>query len=219
MPVGALQSPAMHANPRKTSSVRRLGGVDIATLREAVLAIPETVWDAENEGKPNRFAALGETRHIVFRFVRSLTDWRTSDQRPLWQAWQPILDPVLQQATSAYGYARGAFPRVMLARMPPGGLIAPHRDGHPAAQWPHKIHVPLVTNAAVDFFVDGVHVRLDEGEAVEINNLGVHAAANRSTSDRIHLIFEYVDLDQPDPDWIEPLVASDGERGDPTSAV
>jgi len=25
-------------------------------------------------------------------------------------------------------------------------------------------------------------------------------------TDRIHLIFEYFDLDQPEPEWIEPLV-------------
>ncbi len=37
----------MQANPRKTTSLRHLGKVDIAQLREAVLAIPESVWDAE----------------------------------------------------------------------------------------------------------------------------------------------------------------------------
>ena len=35
-------------NPRKTTSVRHLGQVDIARLREAVLAIPDAMWDAEN---------------------------------------------------------------------------------------------------------------------------------------------------------------------------
>lgn len=192
----------MYANPRKTTSIRRLGVVDIAELRAAVLALPEAIWDLEDAGKPNRFAALGETRHVVFRFVRSLNDWRQSDARPLWSSWQRVLEPVLRDATRAYGYTNAAFPRIMLARLPPGGVIAPHRDGHPAAKWPHKIHVPLLTNPEADFVVDGVSVRLDEGEAVEINNMGVHAAVNRGASDRIHLIFEYVDLDQPAPDWI-----------------
>jgi hypothetical protein len=26
--------------------------------------------------------------------------------------------------------------------------------------------------------------------------------------DRIHLIFEYYDMDQADPDWLEPLLAA-----------
>ncbi len=49
------------ANPRKTETIRKLGPVDIGTLRAAVLAIPEPVWDAENAGKPNKFEVLDAT--------------------------------------------------------------------------------------------------------------------------------------------------------------
>lgn len=196
-----------YANPRKTRSVRRLGRVDITALREAVLAIPEEVWDAENAAKPNRFEALDRTRHIVFRFVSSFRDWRDSHDRPLWSQWRPLLEPVLSAATRPYGYARGAYPRVMLARMAPGGIIKPHRDANPAAKWPHKVHVPLLTNDRVTFFVDGIGYRLEEGEAVEVNNMGIHAVENAGETDRIHLIFEYYDLDQPEPEWLAPLLA------------
>jgi hypothetical protein len=197
----------MHAvniqpNPRKTTSIRRLGDVDIAALRAAVLAIPENVWDAENAEKPNRFEALDRTRHIVFRFVSNFQDWRQSYDRPLWAQWRSLLEPVLAQATRDYGYARGAFPRVMLARMAPGGVIKPHRDANPAAKWPHKIHVPLLTNEQVTFFIDGTGYHFKEGEAVEVSNMAVHAVQNAGATDRIHLIFEYYDLDQPEPDWL-----------------
>jgi len=199
--------PDMQANPRKTSSVRRLGPVDIGPLKDAVLALPEFVWEAENEAKPNRFEALDATRHIVFRFVSNFIDWRHSYSRPLWEDWKPLLDPVLAQATAAYGYERGAFPRVMLARMAPGGVIHPHRDQNPAAKWPHKVHVPLLTNEDVTFFVDGTAYRFAAGEAVEVNNMGLHAVENRGDTDRIHLIFEYYDVDQPLPAWFADLQA------------
>lgn len=198
----------MHPNPRKTTTIRRLGTVDIAALRRAVLALPDVVWDAENAGKPNRFDALDATRHIIFRFPARLRDWRQSDDRPLWSQWRPLLEPVLAGATADYGYARGGFPRIMLARMAPGGVIYPHRDTNPAAKWPHKIHVPLVTSERVTFYVEGVGYHLPEGEAVEVNNMGLHAVANEGDSDRIHLIFEYYDLDQPEPDWINRLTAA-----------
>lgn len=197
-----MQVANIHPNPRKTTSVRHLGQVDIVALRKAVLAIPESVWDAENADKPNRFEALDRTRHIVFRFVSNFQDWRDSYDRPLWEAWRELVAPVLAQATKSYGYAHAAFPRVMLARMAPGGIIKPHRDTNPAAKWPHKIHVPLVTNEKVTFFVDGVGYHFREGEAVEVSNMAVHAVHNAGDSDRIHLIFEYYDLDQPAPDWI-----------------
>lgn len=195
-------------NPRKTTSIRRLGTVDIARLREAVLAIPESVWDAENASKPNRFGALDATRHIIFRFVSNFTDWRTSYDGPLWAEWRAVLEPVLAQATAAYGYERGAYPRVMLARMAPGGVIHPHRDANPAAKWPHKIHVPIQTNEDVTFYVDGAGYHLETGEAVEVNNMGLHGVENRGDADRIHLIFEYYDLDQPEPAWLAALPAA-----------
>ena len=192
-----------YANPRKTITIRRLGPVDIAALKAAVLALPEATWDAENATKPNRFEALDKTRHIVFRFVDSVRDWRSSHDRPAWAEWKALIEPVLQQAVAPYGYANGQFPRVMFARMAPGGEIKPHRDANAAAKWPHKIHVPLLTNDKVTFYVEGTGYHMPEGEAAEVNNMGVHAVKNDGDTDRIHLIFEYYDLDQPAPAWVE----------------
>lgn len=200
------------ANPRKTPTVRELGTVDITALRAAVLAIPDDVWAAENAGKPNRFEALGATRHIVFRFIDSPRDWRGSHDRPAWTRWRDLLAPVLAQAVRGYGYARGVFPRVMLASMPPGGVIHPHIDANPAAKWPHKVHVPIATNPGVVSFFGGEERHFRVGEAVEVNNLGPHWVRNDGDRDRIHLIFEYYDADQPDPDWLAPFLRADMAR-------
>ena len=189
-------------NPRKTKQVRWLGPVDIAALRARVLAIPEAEWDRENADKPNRFEALDKTRHVVFRFVSNFRDWRDSYDRPNWTEWRDVLEPVMRQAVATYGYADGDYPRVMLARMGAGGVIQPHRDANPAAKWPHKIHVPLLTNDKVIFFVEGKGFHIAEGEAAEVNNMDTHAVENAGDTDRIHLIFEYYDRDQPLPDWI-----------------
>jgi aspartyl/asparaginyl beta-hydroxylase (cupin superfamily) len=91
--------------------------------------------------------------------------------------------------------------------MAPGGVIHPHRDENPAAKWPHKIHVPLQTNDNVTFYVDGVAYQFQEGEAAEVNNMALHAVENRGSTDRIHLIFEYYDLDQPEPSWLANLTS------------
>jgi hypothetical protein len=187
----------MYRNPRKTKAARPLGPVPFEALREAVLGIPDELWNLEDSLKPNRFETLDRTRHIVFRFVKDLKDWRTDYERPLWAQWQPLLQPVLDAAVKPYGYARGVFPRVMLARMAPGGIIQPHRDNMPAALWPHKIHVPLLTNDKVGFYIEPKTYYFPVGEAVEVNNLDVHAVKNEGDSDRIHLIFEYYDPDQP----------------------
>jgi len=194
------------ANPRKTATIRQLGAVDIAALRAAVLAIPEDVWNMENAGKPNKFEVLDGTRHIVFRFIESLRVWRSSYDRGAWPQWRGLLEPVLAKAVRDFGYARGVFPRVMLARLPSGGMIRPHIDTNPAAKWPHKIHVPLSTNTGVVCFFGGAEHYFPPGEAVEVNNLGRHWVHNGGDSDRIHLIFEYYDADQPEPNWLAPLL-------------
>lgn len=187
----------MQPNPRKTKSVLELGPVDITALKQAMLAIPEKVWEHENEEKPNKFEALDLTAHIVFRFVRSLDDWRTFDDAPLWREWEPLLGPVIAKAVAPYGYQNGACPRIMFARMPPGGIIKPHVDGSLSARWPHKIHVPLQTNPKASFFVAPNTYHLQEGQAYEVNNMGPHAVRNDGDEPRTHLIFEYFDRDQP----------------------
>ena len=191
-------------NPRKTRSVLHLGKVDITDLAAAVRQIPEEVWNLEDANKPNKFDTLSTTRHIVFRFIDSPRDWRDSYDRPLWAQWKPLVQPILDQATAPYGYKRGAFPRVMLARMAPGGVIHPHFDTGPAAQWVHKIHVPIQTNEGVIFFQENNPHHFAEGEAVEVNNMDVHSVQNRGSTDRIHLIFEFYDMDQPEPNWAPP---------------
>lgn len=197
---------ASAANPRKTTGIRILGPVDITALRAAILNIPEDVWEAENASKPNKFEALDATRHIVFRFIDEPRDWRRSHDRPAWRQWRELIEPVLAEAVRGYGYARGIFPRVMLARMLPGGVIHPHIDANPAAKWPHKIHVPISTNPGVLCFFGGEEHHFPVGEAVEVNNLGPHWVRNGGESERIHLIFEYFDADQPDPKWLESLL-------------
>ncbi|HEY4030678.1 MAG TPA: aspartyl/asparaginyl beta-hydroxylase domain-containing protein [Caulobacteraceae bacterium] len=204
--------PKPTANPRKTTTIHPLGPVDVTALREAVLTIPEAVWEAENAGKPNRFEVLDQTQHIVFRFIDSPRDWRGSHDRPAWSQWRALLEPVMEQAVRSYGYARGRFPRVMFARMKPGGVIHPHIDANPAAKWPHKIHVPVTTHDAVVSFFGGGERHFPVGEAVEVDNLGPHWVRNGGDAARVHLIFEYYDADQPDPDWLAPLPAAGAAR-------
>ena len=121
-------------NPRQDANLPPSGAGGYWRAERSSPAIPEELWNAENADKPNRFEALDVTRHIVFRFVANYRDWRDSYDRPLWDEWKHLLLPVMEAATADYGYARGIYPRVMLARMAAGGVIQPHRDANPAAK-------------------------------------------------------------------------------------
>ena len=104
------------------------------------------------------------------------------------------------------------FPRVMLAKIPPGGIIHPHIDANLAAKWPHKIHVPVMTNAGVACLCGGGEHHFPPGAAAEVNNLGPRWVRNQRDTDRVHLIFEYHDADQPDPPWLVPFLQVGGGR-------
>ncbi len=190
----------MKKNPRKTDGVQFLGQVEVAALANAVAAIPASVWDSENSHKPNKFEALDKTQHIVFRFVSDLHDHRVSYDLPIWSEWSEKVMPVMQQATQFYGYKRGAYSRVMLAKMDPGGEILLHVDSEPASGFPHKIHVPLQTNPRVKFYVKPYYYHFQVGKAYEVNNRIGHAVKNDGDTSRVHLIFEYYDLDQAESD-------------------
>lgn len=178
--------------------MRFLGEVDVTALAKAVAEIPAAVWNEENSHKPNKFEALDKTQHIVFRFVKSVQDHRDSYDLPIWNDWSGKIMPVMDQATRSYGYKRAIYPRVMLAKMDPGGIIHPHVDAGPAAGFPHKIHVPLQTNPKVEFYVEPNCYHFEVGKAYEVNNRVTHAVKNEGDTARIHLIFEYYDLDQSD---------------------
>lgn len=179
----------------KTDYFRHLGSVDIAALIQRVGEIPESLWESQNEAKPNKIAQLNETRHIMFRFITH-TDrvFDFSDHPVLWDEWKNLLLPVMEQAAARLGYRDYRFPRVMLARVAAGGDISGHYDGE-ASHYIHKIHVPLITNEKALFRVGRKEIHLPVGEIFEVNNKRNHAVRNNGTTDRIHLIFECYNMD------------------------
>lgn len=180
-------------NYPKTDYFSHLGTADIGALRDRVGSLPESQWESEDENKPNRFARLNDTSHVIFRYIDADKpfDFR---EYPLWDDWKDLLLPVMEQAANSLGYKSYRFPRVMLARLPAGGRISGHSDGG-ASHYVHKIHVPLTTNAETIFRVGQQKKHLPIGEIVEVNNKRNHAVRNDGESDRIHLIFECYNTD------------------------
>lgn len=184
-------------NPAKTSGVRDLGAVDLGSVKADILAIPDDQWDTPGDfaANYNKKGALRSTAHIIFRFCDRRQRPSPVYDRPIWEAWSARLLPVMEAAVAPYGYARRFFPRIMLARLPAGAFIAPHTDGDTGGTRPHKIHVPIATNPEAWFFVEGARHHFEEGRAYEVNNAAGHGVTNGGATDRIHLIFEYLDAD------------------------
>lgn len=175
---------------KKPKSVLPLGPVDISALLPLVKRVSERTWASEDANKENDFECFHHTRHIIFRFISANAHPEVFYSNPAWDAWKPLLLPVIQQAIVPYGFREPVFPKVMLARLEAGAEIDRHRDGAGSNLRTHKIHVPLITNADATFEAGGERVHLETGHAYEVNNIGLHAAFNKGDEDRIHLIFE-----------------------------
>ena len=178
----------------KTDYFEHLGSAAVGALIERTRSVPESLWKSENEDKPNKYARLNDTRHILFRFVNSGESVFDFHDLPLWDEWKDVLLPIMDQAAKSLGYENYRFPRVMLARLPAGSEIFCHSDGD-ASHYIHKIHVPLITNPDTIFHVGRQAEHLAEGEIVEVNNKRTHSVKNDGEQDRIHLIFECYNVD------------------------
>ena len=60
----------------------------------------------------------------------------------------------------------------------------------------NRVHLPIVTDDEVLFYVGGEERHLKEGEIFEINNHNdLHWVRNNSKIDRIHLLIDWLALD------------------------
>jgi hypothetical protein len=159
------------------------------------------LWEVANAEKPNRYGSVTEpTDHIVFQFpVTTLGEAPHKQSRyyARWEGWEATIAPIIAVATSSYGYSRGRTSRIMLARLRPGRTIERHIDAGISCEVPHKLHVPLVTHPAVEFWIGNETYHLDLDHVYEVNNCISHGGRNASDVDRIHLIFDYFE-DSPE---------------------
>ena len=188
---------ALEYTPNKTETVRFLGTFDVAALKQKVLDLDEDFWDKEEDFQANynKKLSLRYTKHIVFRFANKREKPYQYFALPAWDEWREALLPIMEEIVKEYGYDNGFYPRVMLAKLPPGGMIKPHVDGIPPKVGGHKIHLALKTNPDCFFYIIPERFHFKEGEAYEVNNAAMHSVINNGDTDRIHLIFEYLNVD------------------------
>lgn len=83
--------------------------------------------------------------------------------------------------------------RVRLLSLQPGAVIGTHRDAlHEGSHEIVRLHVPIVTNAAVSFVVAGQDLVMRPGELWLVDVSQPHSVANRGDASRVHLVLDCV---------------------------
>ncbi|HEY0003430.1 MAG TPA: aspartyl/asparaginyl beta-hydroxylase domain-containing protein [Pyrinomonadaceae bacterium] len=80
---------------------------------------------------------------------------------------------------------------VRLLRLRAGSSIREHKDYNLGFEDGEvRLHIPVRTDSAVEFFLAGERVLMNEGETWYLNFNLPHRVENRSTQDRVHLVID-----------------------------
>ena len=191
--------------------VASYGQVDISPLQRAIHYHGAGLWECAVHGCSNVFLKRAFHDRIgvnkaIFCFCDDL--FTTVYRLPWWQSWRSVLLPIFHQL-----HVRPeSVVRCLLARLPPGAGIPVHHDTGRWCTRSHRVHIPVFTStqsahsklhAQVQFSVGQSTARMNQvafyqGAAIELNNRAKHAVHNHWSRHRVHLIFDWVELNNSD---------------------
>jgi len=112
----------------------------------------------------------------------------------------PLLgtSPYFQEVLAAFACPLRS---VRLMRLTPGSIIKEHTDlDLDFAEGKIRLHIPIVTNDAVEFYLNQTRVRLEPGTCWYLRLSDPHRVVNGGTSERVHLV-----IDAEVNDWVTDL--------------
>jgi len=127
-------------------------------------------------------AAAGETHPV--RMIAAPQDTVDFVDTALMDACPYIRDDVVSVFRSRL---RG----VRLMRLTPGSVIKEHIDTELSFEdGSVRLHIPVITNDAVDFRLNGTRVVMEAGSCWYLRLSDPHSVTNRGAEDRVHLVID-----------------------------
>jgi hypothetical protein len=172
--------------------------VDAQRLRDEVAQLPSSLWGTRG----GRVGVHNLAEALFLRGHAPAEGDKPIDERPALR-WLPYVRFILEELIVAPPL------RCLLARLPAGAVVAPHRDDRaPYFAKTLRIHVPVESHEQSWMFCAGETYLMKPGEVWGLNNLAVHAVWNaHATLSRTHLICDFL----PTPALLE--LHARGERG------
>lgn len=167
-------------------------------------------------GDLQRLAAGDWIKHFVKQNYAG--DWSVIPLRGMAGASHPVMmiysdpgatsfedTPLLQSC----GYFRAVLnsfecplQTVRLMRLTPGSCIKEHSDLELSVEEGcARIHIPIMTNAEVEFYLNGSRVIMDPGSTWYLRLSDPHRVANNGTTDRVHMVIDVVA-----DDWLRAML-------------
>jgi mannose-6-phosphate isomerase-like protein (cupin superfamily) len=172
---------------------------DAARLAAEVRALPRDAWLPHPQGFP------GNEGVPLVAPGGEITDEIAGPMRPT-----PNLAraPYIQEVMGALGAVWG---RSRLMGLGPGAEVPAHVDTNYYWQTHHRIHIPVITNPAVEFTCDGETVHMEAGECWVFDTFRRHAVRNGGSEQRVHLVLDTAGGERL-TDLMREARSSDGEK-------
>jgi hypothetical protein len=99
---------------------------------------------------------------------------------------------------------------VRLMRLTPGSVIKEHTDLELSVEeGTARIHIPVVTNPDVEFYLNGTRIVLDAGSAWYLRLSDRHSVYNKGANDRVHMV-----VDATVNGWLRSMIESAARQQD-----
>jgi len=175
---------------------------DAESLKADLERIPSGAWVAHF----NRGYYEGEWKGLALRSTTGRANQLfTFAQETAEAADTPVLDacPYFRRVLAAFECHVHA---ARLLSLGPGAKILEHKDDFIGFEdGLIRIHIPVVTDARVEFFVEGRRLVLTEGEVWYVDFGLPHSVNNASDKERVHLV-----VDCRLNGWLERMIPFDG---------
>lgn len=156
--------------------------VDGQRLFDEVAALPAAVWGTTG----GRVGVHDKSEAVFLRGFAPAEGELPVEDRPV-LAQLPYVRSIIEEMIPATPM------RCLLARMPAGGIIAPHIDRAPYFGKTLRMHIAVESNESVFMVSRGLCYSMKAGEVWMLNNSATHAVWNAHPSrTRTHLICDFL---------------------------
>jgi hypothetical protein len=169
--------------------LRLAAGVNVMPLLHQITLHPE-LWNqnrvrTEHPGSPH-----SGVDDILLRFQDPKTNV-VDDPECI---WYPAWDVLTEAHDLIFNLARVVkaerIGRLIISRMAPGRVIAPHEDGGAVSRYYKRYQLALQSRPGCIFECAGESVTMQDGEVYWFRNDLTHSVTNNSNTDRVALIVD-----------------------------
>lgn len=169
-----------------------LGTQNVTPLLHQLVRHPE-LWNQNTIRTSHDQSPHTQVDDILLRFQRKDfgVEMIIDDPECVWHAaWDVLTEAHKLIFDLAYMVKAERIGRILLSRMAPGKVIAPHEDGGAVANYYTRYQMPLQSEPGVMFDCAGECVQMQGGQVWWFNNKLTHSVVNNSSTDRLAMVVD-----------------------------